>query len=75
MQVVQKTIINSNKDKDKKTRRTNIIMTYGLMSLVGAPLPSDPQFDILIVPLFLAVFFVFAIGKELGCQGYAFNLL
>jgi hypothetical protein len=50
-------------------------MTYGLMSLVEAPLPSDPQFNILIVPLFLAVFFVFAIGKELGCQGYAFNLL
>lgn len=49
-------------------------LAYLVMRLVGLPLP-EPQIPWVTIPVFLAVFFLFAIGEELGWQGYAFEPL
>jgi membrane protease YdiL (CAAX protease family) len=47
-----------------------MVLAYGLMTLMRVPLP-DPHLPVLMVPLFLLVFFVAAVGEETGWQGYA----
>jgi len=46
------------------------ILSY--MRLAGLPLP-DPNIPWLMVPVFFFVFFIFAIGEELGYMGYAID--
>jgi membrane protease YdiL (CAAX protease family) len=46
------------------------VLAYGLMRLVGSPLPS-PELPVLALPAMLLAFFVAALGEELGWSGYA----
>jgi membrane protease YdiL (CAAX protease family) len=52
-----------------------MVMAYGLMYLTGAPLPDDPRFPMLIVPLLFVVFVVSATFEQVGWQGYAVDRL
>ncbi len=47
-----------------------IVLEYGLMKLMGTPVPNFP-FPVLMVPLFFVLFFIGAIGEEIGWTGYA----
>lgn len=47
------------------------ILQYAALHLVRTALP-DPQFAIAATPLFLVMYFVGAIGEEIGWQGYAY---
>ena len=47
------------------------VLQYLTLHLIGTQLPA-PQFAIAATPLFLVMYFVGAIGEELGWQGYAF---
>jgi uncharacterized protein len=49
-----------------------MILTYGVMRLVGLPLPAL-QFPILAAPVMLVAFFLAALGEELGWSGYAID--
>jgi membrane protease YdiL (CAAX protease family) len=49
---------------------TIMVLAYGLMTLMRVPLP-EPQIPVLMVPVFLLVFFIAALGEETGWQGYA----
>jgi uncharacterized protein len=49
-------------------------LEYGALLLMGAPVPQ-PQFSILMIPIFFFGFFIAAIGEELGWQGYAIDRL
>jgi membrane protease YdiL (CAAX protease family) len=49
-----------------------MVLSYGLMRLIGVPLPT-PQFQIPEVPALLLVFFVAAQGEELGWSGYVLD--
>jgi membrane protease YdiL (CAAX protease family) len=51
-----------------------MVLEYGLMKLMGRPLP-DPQLPVLLLPVSFAVFFVAALGEETGWQGYAMDPL
>jgi len=51
-----------------------MVLEYRLMKLVGVPL-SDPRLPVLMMPVSFAVFFVAALGEEVGWQGYAMDLL
>jgi hypothetical protein len=51
-----------------------MVLTYGLMRLSGRDLPAAQMSAWLALPLF-AVFFLTAIGEELGWQGYAYPIL
>jgi membrane protease YdiL (CAAX protease family) len=46
-----------------------IVLSYGLMRLIGLPLPA-PQFTILAALVMLVMFFASALGEELGWSGY-----
>lgn len=48
------------------------ILSYAIMRYTGSPLP-DPEIPILMAPVFFVVFFIFAIGEELGWMGYAID--
>jgi CAAX protease family protein len=52
-----------------------IVLAYGLMDVLGASLPDDPQFSVLMVPIFFGAFFVSAVCEEVGWQGYAIDRL
>lgn len=52
-----------------------MVLAYGLMRLVGAPLPDDLQFPLLALPVFLVLFLVAATGEEVGWSGYATDRL
>jgi uncharacterized protein len=47
------------------------LLTYGVMSLMGLPLPDEPYFPFLLIPLLIVLFFILAIGEEVGWTGYA----
>jgi membrane protease YdiL (CAAX protease family) len=46
------------------------ILSYVVMRLVGLPLP-DPKIPYLIVPAYFLMYFIEAVGEELGWMGYA----
>jgi uncharacterized protein len=46
------------------------LLTYGVMSLMGLPLPDEPYFPFLVIPLLSVLFFILAIGEEAGWTGY-----
>jgi uncharacterized protein len=50
------------------------LLSYASLRWVGAPLP-DPEIQLLMVPVFFIVFFIFAAGEELGWMGYAVDPL
>jgi len=47
-----------------------LALEYGLMAVTGRSL-RDPMFSLAVLPQYFAIFFVSAIGEELGWQGYA----
>jgi uncharacterized protein len=47
------------------------LLTYGVISLLGLPLPDEPYFPFLLIPLLFVLFFILAIGEEVGWTGYA----
>lgn len=49
-------------------------LSFGLMRLLGSPVPI-PQFPVLALPTLFLVFFVAALGEELGWMGYAIDPL
>ena len=49
-----------------------MILSYAVMRLAGLPLP-DPQIPWLMTPVLFLMFFMAAIGEELGWMGYAFD--
>ncbi len=51
-----------------------VVLEYGLMKLMGVPLP-DPQIPVLMLPVSFAVFFIAALVEEVGWQGYAIDPL
>jgi membrane protease YdiL (CAAX protease family) len=50
-------------------------LAYAAMSIVGAPLPDQPHFPIVMAPVLFVVFFFTAVGEELGWSGYAIERL
>ena len=46
------------------------LLTYGVMRLMGLPLPNEPYIPFLQIPLLLVLFFILAIGEEVGWTGY-----
>ncbi len=48
------------------------LLTYGVMRLIGLPLPAEWHISLLTIPLFVA-FFIAAAGEELGYMGYAID--
>lgn len=48
------------------------LVAYALMRWMGRPLP-DPQVSFVLLPVFLAVYFILAAGEELGWMGYAID--
>jgi membrane protease YdiL (CAAX protease family) len=51
-----------------------MVLEYRLMKLIGVPL-SDPRLPVLMMPVSFAVFFIAALGEEVGWQGYAMDPL
>lgn len=51
-----------------------MVLEYGIMRLVGSPLPQ-PVIPIRMVPVLLCVFFLSAAGEQLGWSGYATDRL
>lgn len=49
-------------------------LSYGIMRLMGVPLP-DPQISPLTIVIFFAIFFFSAVCEEAGWMGYAFDPL
>lgn len=47
-----------------------MLLSYGVMLLMGRPLP-DPYIPLLMIPVFFVVFFVPAACEEVGWMGYA----
>jgi CAAX protease family protein len=47
------------------------LLTYGVVRLMGLPLPNEPFIPFLMIPLLFALFFILAIGEEVGWMGYA----
>jgi membrane protease YdiL (CAAX protease family) len=47
------------------------LLTYGVVRLMGLPFPGEPYLPFLLVPLLFVLFFVLAIGEEVGWTGYA----
>jgi membrane protease YdiL (CAAX protease family) len=51
------------------------LLTYGVTRLLGLPLPDNPHIPTLMIPLLLVLFFVLAIGEEVGWTGYVIDPL
>ena len=48
-----------------------MVVSYGVMRLMGLPLPGQPRIPLLAVPVLFVVYFVAAAGEEAGWMGYA----
>ncbi|MFC1966740.1 CPBP family intramembrane glutamic endopeptidase [Chloroflexota bacterium] len=48
------------------------ILALGLMVLIGKPIPAA-QFPVVALPVLILVFFIMALGEEVGWMGYAFE--
>jgi CAAX protease family protein len=48
-----------------------LLLSYGVMLLLGRPLPEQPYIPFLMLPIFFVVFFLAAVGEEVGWTGYA----
>ena len=48
------------------------LLTYGVMSLMGLPLPDEPFFPFLLIPLLFVLFFILAIGEEVGLRPFLY---
>ena len=48
------------------------ILALGLMVLIGKPIPAA-QFPVVALPVVFLVFFIMALGEEVGWMGYAFE--
>jgi membrane protease YdiL (CAAX protease family) len=46
------------------------LLTYGVMRLMGLPFPDEPAISFLMIPLLFVLFFILAIGEEVGWTGY-----
>jgi uncharacterized protein len=51
-----------------------MVLTYGLMRVMGLPLPT-PQFSVLAALVMFLVFLIAALGEELGWSGYVIDPL
>jgi uncharacterized protein len=51
-----------------------MVLTYGLMPLTRAPLPTQ-QFPVLAAPVMFLAFSIAALGEELGWSGYVIDLM
>jgi membrane protease YdiL (CAAX protease family) len=49
----------------------SFLLTYGVTRLLGLPLPHQPYVPVLLIPLLFVLFFVLAVGEEVGWTGYA----
>ena len=49
-----------------------MVLSFGLMRLMGVPLPT-PQFTVLAVLAMFLAFFIAALGEELGWSGYVID--
>ena len=49
-----------------------LLLTYGVMRLIGLPLPAEWHIPLL-TPLLFVAFFIAAAGEELGYMGYAID--
>jgi membrane protease YdiL (CAAX protease family) len=47
-----------------------MLLSYGVMLLLGRPL-HEPFIPVLLIPIFFVVFFLSAVGEEVGWMGYA----
>jgi membrane protease YdiL (CAAX protease family) len=47
------------------------LLSYGVMRLLRLPLPDEPHIPFLLIPILFVVFFIAAIGEEVGWMGYA----
>jgi len=47
------------------------LLTYGVTRLTRLPLPDKPYVPLLMVPLLLGLFFILAVGEDVGWTGYA----
>jgi membrane protease YdiL (CAAX protease family) len=50
-----------------------MLLSYGVMILMGIPLPKI-QIPFLTITIFFVIFFISAVGEEAGWMGYAFEL-
>jgi membrane protease YdiL (CAAX protease family) len=48
-----------------------MLLSYGLMRLAGWPIPAETMIPWLELPIFFVVFFIAAIGEEMGWTAYA----
>jgi membrane protease YdiL (CAAX protease family) len=48
-----------------------MVVSYGVMRLMGLPLPAQPRVPLLAAPVLFVVYFVAAAGEETGWMGYA----
>ena len=48
-----------------------MLLSYGVMLLLGRPLPVDPFVPYLLLPVFVPLFFIAAAFEEIGWMGYA----
>jgi membrane protease YdiL (CAAX protease family) len=48
------------------------VSTLGLMSLIGIPIPESTV-PIIATPILFLIFFIMALGEEVGWQGYTFD--
>jgi membrane protease YdiL (CAAX protease family) len=46
------------------------LLTYGVMRLTGLPLPDKPYIPLLMISLLFVLFFILAVGEEVGWTGY-----
>jgi membrane protease YdiL (CAAX protease family) len=46
------------------------LLSYLVMRLMGLPFPDEPYIPFLLIPLLLVLFFILAIGEEVGWTGY-----